>query len=105
MHVHQQSERRAEREAFQATVASFVTRSSLSLSFVALVVLLEPRAAVVASVAWGMPLLAALSYRLARERAASPLAEIGKHCSVAMVVILVTLVIGAMIPRWLGSAR
>jgi hypothetical protein len=104
VHVYQESERLPGREAFRATVANFVTRLLATLSFVALVILLQPFTAIVASIAWGMLLLSALSYGLALERGISPLAEIWKHCGVAVVVILITLAIGAWIPRLIGSS-
>ena len=104
VHVYQESERLAEREAFRTTVANFATRLLVSLSFVALVMFLPtPAAAIGASLAWGLLLLAALSYRLAKARKVDPKAEICKHSGVALAVIVLSGAIGTYIPRWLSG--
>ncbi len=98
MHIYQESERRLEsREAFIATWSNFVTRLLLSLTFVLLVVLLPIASAVIASAAWGLALLTALTWALARERKVSFAVELGKHCALALAVILASRGIGALI--------
>lgn len=98
MHVYQESERRLEpREAFTATLSNFVTRLLLALTFVLLVVLLPLASAVIASAVWGLSLLIALTWAIARERSVSFAAELFKHCAAAVVVILGSRGIGAFI--------
>src|SRR5512143_1666954 len=63
MHVYQEAERRFQaREAFVATWSNFVTRLLLALTFVLLVVVLPLASAVLASAAWGLSLLVALTW-------------------------------------------
>jgi len=102
IHIYQESERLAEREAFRTTVANFLTRFVLALSFVGLVLLVSNAALVYVSVAWGFTLLAGLSYLLAKARAVSPLSEICKHCAVALAVVALSKVVGMGIHMWLG---
>jgi len=98
MHIYQESDRRLQsREAFIATCSNFVTRLLLALTFVLLVVLLPIAGAVIASAVWGLSLLIALTWVLARERKVSFVAELGKHCAAAVAVILVSRGIGAFI--------
>lgn len=98
MHVYQEAERRFQaREAFVATWSNFVTRLLLALTFVLLVLLLPLSSAVIASAAWGLSLLVALTWALARERKASFAVELGKHCGAALAVILASRGIGALI--------
>src|SRR5512142_725500 len=98
MHVYQESERRLEsREAFVATWSNFLTRLLLALTFVLLVVLLPISSAVIASAVWGLALLIALTWALARERKVGFVTELGKHCAAALVVILASRGIGAFI--------
>lgn len=101
VHVYQEAERLAEQEAFRTTVMNFATRLLVSLSFVGIVVLVPWSAAIPASVAWGLTMLAALSYSLARARSVNPIAEIFKHCAVACVVVGISAAIGTWVPRWL----
>ena len=98
MHVYEESRRRLHpREAFAATVSNFVTRLLLALTFVLLVVALPIGSAVVASAVWGLSLLVALTWALARERNVSFVTEAGKHVAAALAVILVSRLIGALI--------
>jgi len=46
--------------------------------------------AVATCIAWGMALLALLTYRLARERGVGAAGEIGKHLAVACAVLLLS---------------
>lgn len=68
IHIFQESEQLDQKEAFTGTVTNFVTRLLACLSFVLLVGLLPVSIAVEGTVVWGMSLLAALTYLVARER-------------------------------------
>lgn len=95
MHAYQEAEQLEGREALRSTAANFVARLLIALSFVGLV-LYVPRSALPALVAiWGLVLLSALTYGLARARGVSPGAEIGKH------VVIAAIVLG--LSRWLGA--
>ena len=98
MHVYEESRQRLDpRDAFAATVSNFATRLLLALTFVLLVIALPIGSAVVASTVWGLSLLAALSWALARERKVSFVTEAGKHGAAALAVILISRWIGALI--------
>ena len=98
MHVYQESERQLEpREAFIATWSNFLTRLLLALTFVLLVVVFPIASAVVASAVWGLLLLVALTWAIARERKVSFAVELGKHCAAALAVIAASRGIGAFI--------
>jgi hypothetical protein len=99
VHMYQESERLDQKEAFVGTVANFVTRFVVCLSFVLIVALLRGHAAVIGGIVWGMSLLAALSCFLARHRKVSATAEVAKHLAVAPVIILVSKSIG----HWINT--
>jgi vacuolar iron transporter family protein len=103
VHIYQESERLAEREAFRTTVANYFARLVVSLSFVALVLLLPASLVIYVSVLWGFVLLAVLSHLLARARGVSSLGEIAKHTGVAVVVIAISKGIGLLIGGVTGS--
>ena len=103
VHVYQESERLSQREAFRTTVANFATRLLVSLSFIAIVVVLPTRAAILVCLGWGLLLLSVLSYALARDRQINPAFEMCKHCAVAIAVIVLSGAIGTWIPLWLSS--
>jgi|GEM_PF-1243071 VIT1/CCC1 family predicted Fe2+/Mn2+ transporter len=99
IHIYQESEKLAEREALITTAANFISRIAVSLSFVLLFLLLQVPIAIFACVIWGFILLSSLSFILAKVRNVNRVAEILKHASVAMIVILVSEVIGLGIEK------
>lgn len=97
VHIYQEAERLEPRAAFHAMLINFAVRLGLSLSFVFLIVILPLRAAIIASILWGLLLLTSLSYVVARTRKLPVLREIAKHVVVAAVVVLSSKIIGQMI--------
>jgi hypothetical protein len=104
VHIYQEAERLAHRQALSTTAANYVARLTVTASFVLLVVLLPARTAAVAAVAWGIFLLSALSYLLARARQVSATGEIFKHAGVALAVIVMSKVIGLAVQGTTGLA-
>jgi len=98
VHIYQESERMAESQALRTTVANFLTRIAVSLSFIALFSLLPTSTAIYVCVIWGFTLLSGLSYLLARVRRASAISEVWKHSAVAFVVIALSKAIGVWLP-------
>jgi hypothetical protein len=97
IHVYQESENLEARDAFRSTVANYVTRLVIAVSFVTLALVVPARSLVPAVLAWGVALLCTLTYFVSRSRGASPGLEVVKHLAVAAVVIVVSRVIGAWI--------
>ena len=80
-----------------ATVTTFVTKFVFAISFAIPVLLLPLWPAVLASVAWGIFVIAVLSYFIARAQQASPIAIIAEHVAIAMVVVVASHFIGAWV--------
>jgi vacuolar iron transporter family protein len=104
VHIYQEAERLAERQAFKTTVRNFAARLIVSISFACVFFLFPPSAAIYASVLWGYFLLSGLSYLLAKARGAPPVPEIWKHDGVALAVILIAKVIGLLVRIAIGPA-
>jgi len=105
IHIYQESEQLAPRQAFLATMTNFASRLLVSLSFVLLVLVLPNRAAIAAALAWGLLLLGLLSWMIARQRGVRPIPEIAKHLFVALVVVAAAEFIGEWIPLLLPADR
>jgi len=103
LHIYQESQRPPPREAFLTTIANFLTRLLLAASFVALVLIVPSPHVVYVSILWGLALLAALSFAIARLRKVSAASEIIKHCAVALTVIALSQLTGLAIRVWLGE--
>jgi VIT1/CCC1 family predicted Fe2+/Mn2+ transporter len=95
VHVYQEAEQLESREAFRSTLANFVTRLLVALSFVFLVITLPRDSLVAVTLAWGFLLLALLTFRIARARGVRVGKEIAKHVVIAAIVIVTS--------RWLGT--
>ena len=99
VHILQESEQRAQKDAFIGTVTNFVTRLLLCVSFVLLVGLFPLAHAVKVATVWGMLLLTGLTCLVARERKVKPVPEVIKHLLVAAIVIIASTAIG----HWIGT--
>ena len=97
IHVYQESENLEGHAAIRATLTNFAARFLAALSFVGIVFAFSGLAAQVVATAWGVLLLGALTYVLARARGVRPWPEIVKHLVVAIAVVAVSRVLGAWI--------
>jgi hypothetical protein len=104
VHIYQEAERLAHRQALRTTIANYVARLTVTASFVLLVLLLPMQAAAFAAVVWGIFLLSGLSYLLATARQISATGEIVKHAGVALGVIVISKAIGLAIQGATGIA-
>jgi VIT1/CCC1 family predicted Fe2+/Mn2+ transporter len=94
VHTYQEAENLPARRALQATVANFVARLLIGCSFAVLVLVLPAAAALWVSLTWGLLLLSALTYRIARVRGADPRTEIAKHLAVCVLVLAISKALG-----------
>ena len=94
IHIYQESEKIETREVWTSTILNFISRVLVSLSFVALISLLPLNVAICASIAWGLLLLALVSYMIAKNEAGNPYLSIFTHVLIAVVVIFLSNVVG-----------
>lgn len=87
---------------WSATIMTFITKFVFSISFAVPLLLLPLSTAVIASVAWGMLVIIVLSYFLARSQGESPLAIIGEHLVIAILVVVFSHYIGVWVARNFG---
>lgn len=103
VHIYQESERLMQAHAFRTTVANYLARFAVAMSFFFVFLLLPTGPAVYLSIGWGFFLLALLSYLLAKVRHVSAVSEIVKHTAVAGAVVLVSKLMGLMIRGLTGG--
>jgi VIT1/CCC1 family predicted Fe2+/Mn2+ transporter len=85
---------------WSATVSTFTTKFIFALSFAVPLLVLPLTTAVMASVVWGVIVIAVLSFLLARAQGSSPLATVAEHLAIAAIVVVLSHFIG----RWVGEA-
>ena len=84
-------------EIWQATIATFLSKFLFALTFAVPVLVLELSTAVIVSIVYGLTVLGALSWYLAKDQGEEPLKVIAEHIFIALVVIGATHAIGGWI--------
>jgi vacuolar iron transporter family protein len=89
-------------QIWEATIATFFAKLIIALTFVVPVLVFPLTAAVIVSVAWGLLLLATLSFFLARAQQIAPWRVIGEHLLIGVSVVGMTHVLGDWIRETLS---
>lgn len=96
IHVAKESENRhTTTHIWGATIATFMAKFFFSLTFAVPVLLLPLFTALIVSLLWGLFLLTALSYVIAKDQGERPWKIVGEHVLIAIVVIAIT--------HWVGE--
>jgi len=88
------------RHVWESTVATFVAKLCIALTFALPVLLMPLQTAVLASVLWGLFLLALVSFFLARAQQIAPWKVIGEHLMIALCVVTLSHYVGDWIQTW-----
>ena len=81
-------------EIWESTLATFAAKFVIAATFAVPVLFMPLDLAVVASLVWGLSLLAVLSYALARAQRVSPWKVIGEHVVIGLCVVAITHYLG-----------
>jgi len=103
IHVSEESEGvHTSLEIWQSTIATFLTKFFIAMSFLVPVLLLPLGQAVLTSVVWGMLLVANFSYTMARAQNKSGLHAVTEHLTIAVLVIIITYFVGVLVDNRFG---
>lgn len=80
-----------------ATITTFFTKFLFAITFAVPVLLLPLTSAVLASVAWGIAVIAVLSLFIAKAQKSSPLAIVAEHVGIAIFVVVISHYIGVWV--------
>ena len=83
-----------DRHIWEATLSTFAAKFVIAGTFAVPVLMRPLDQAIVISIAWGLFLLTALSFFLARTRSITPWKVIGEHLLIALCVVAITHVVG-----------
>lgn len=84
---------------WSATISTFLNKFFFALSFAVPLLLLPLDQAVLVSLLWGMVVIIVLSYFLARAQNASPIMIIGEHLGIAVLVVVLSHLIGVWVSK------
>ena len=100
IHVSEEAENtHTAKQIWGATVATFMTKFLVAMTFVVPLFLLPLSTAIVVSLIWGLAILAILSYIIARRQGTQPWKIVGEHLVIAVVVVALTHWVG----DWIGT--
>jgi vacuolar iron transporter family protein len=95
IHISEEGERvHSTTEIWQATIATFITKFVMALTFLVPVWLCDLPVAIIVSIAWGLLVITLLSYQLARSQGVRPTKVIAEHLAIAVLVIALTHMLG-----------
>ena len=95
IHVSEESENvHTAKEIWTSTLATFLAKFFFALTFAVPVLFRPLSTAIIVSMAWGMSILAVLSYAMAKAQGDVPLKVMGEHILIALVVIGITHFVG-----------
>ncbi len=100
IHITEEANRRESTHVWESTAVTFVAKFLSAASFALPVWWLPLTQSVIVSIAWGLSLLVAISWILARSQRLSPWSVVGEHVAIAVAVIAASHYLG----RWVGAS-
>lgn len=103
IHISEESENmHSQKEIWESTVATFLSKFAFALTFIIPVLLLQLSAAVMVCVLWGLSVIAAFSYYVAKLQRIKPSKVILEHLLIAIMVVITTHYVGDWIAATFG---
>lgn len=91
IHVAEESDKEQSRkQVWEATVSTFLSKFLIALTFIIPILFMQLSAAIMVSVLWGLFLIGAISFYLAKQKKENPKNVILEHLFIAVLVIIVT---------------
>lgn len=98
IHTSEESEgRHSEKVVWRATLYTFLAKFLVALTFVVPLLLFRLQTAVLVNVAWGLFLLAAFNFFMARWERANPWKVVSQHVAIALAVVAISYYLGSWI--------
>ncbi|OGY88817.1 MAG: hypothetical protein A2927_00290 [Candidatus Komeilibacteria bacterium RIFCSPLOWO2_01_FULL_45_10] len=100
IHISEESENQhTQKEIWQSTLMTFAAKFVFALTFVVPILIFSLPIAIIASVAWGLFLIALFSYYLAKRQQTKPWGVMTEHLLIAILVITLTHYLGDWLNR------
>lgn len=104
IHVSKESENAyTKRQVWAATIGTFLSKFFFALTFLIPLLFFEMPTSILISLAWGIAVLAGLSYIIAKAQQEPPWKVILEHLAIAVVVVIITHTAGMWISRMCPS--
>ena len=97
IHIYQESEHIGKKEVWLSTLTNFFTRLLVSSTFIILIIVLPIKLAAICSIIWGLLILTAMTYTIAKQQKRNPYSAIFVHITIAVLVVVASNFVGAFI--------
>ena len=97
---YKESEGCGERLSSLATVLNFLSRLTVSFSFIAIVMIFRTPQAIIVAIVWALLLIIVVSYLITRHNHENSVLEIIKHVLIAVIVIVLSRCVGYLISMY-----
>lgn len=98
IHISEESDKKNKKKhIWKATATTFAAKLIIALTFLIPVLLFSLKTAIIVSIIYGLTLLSIFSYKIAKSRKDKPINTITEHLIIAIIVIIITKVIGQTI--------
>ena len=106
IHISQESDNTADKwDVWIATVVTLFSKMFMAITFIIPVLIFELSNAIFISVAWGLLVIAVISYLLAKNQGERPIFVMGEHVAIAVVVIIATHYVGEWVGNYFGQSN
>jgi VIT1/CCC1 family predicted Fe2+/Mn2+ transporter len=103
IHVSKEAERvHTNKEVWEATLATFTAKFLFALTFIVPVLMFDLSNAIIVGVAWGMLMLAILSYTIAKIDQKTPWTVVAEHLVIALIVVALAHYVGDLLSATFG---
>lgn len=102
IHISEESTSKNHRQIWETTTTTFLFKFFVALTFLIPILLMDLKAAILVDLVWGIFILAGLSFKLAKMNGKNPWTSVFEHTSIAIVVVMITRVVGAAIKSQFG---
>ncbi len=103
IHVSEEAENaHTSREIWESTFATFIAKFLFALTFIVPVLILDLSNAIIVGIAWGMLMLAILSYTIAKIDKKKPLNVVVEHLMIALIVVVLAHYVGDLLSETFG---
>lgn len=97
IHMYQDSEHLKHKQVWTGTIINYCVRLLVSLLFISILFIFPAYLASILCILIGLFLLTAISYIIAKQRSVNPLLMIAEHVGLAIIVLILSAVVGAII--------
>jgi len=103
IHISEESENtHSTKEIWESTIATFLSKFVFATTFIVPVLVFSLTTAIIVNIVWGLSLLGIFSFYMAKEQKVKPWGVISEHLFIALVVIVITHFVGALVSSICG---